>query len=162
MTDKSLLNISTEIETYKPTPHMVVWLDTAIHSESEDISKIADECGIDRTNWYKWRKDPKFNEWFITEWNKRIKAVAWKLDAIGLRMAKRDYRYWEGMQRRVGNLLDPKTLQQINVNNQQNPIPILANLRDEQLDQAIKSGYRSLSFHLDEASSPTDGRSKDE
>lgn len=108
----------TEEKEFHPTPHMLVWLDTAIQLESDNTSEISETCKISRTAWYDWLKDPEFVEWFNAEWDRRIKGHAWKLDVIGMKNSKRDFNYWKAMQQRVGRLEDkPSALQQFNIGN---------------------------------------------
>lgn len=99
-----LLSGSTEATKFIPTPFMDKWIDFALRLQTDDISKIANECGIDRTNWYKWQKVPGFIDWYTATWNHRLRTVGAQLDMIGIMNSKKDYRYWEAMQRRVGNL----------------------------------------------------------
>ena len=91
---------------FKPTPAMRVWLDTAVKLMSDNLSEIERECQISRNNWYEWLKKPGFIEWWRSEWDKRLRAHGWRLDAMGLQRAKRDFKYWESMQKRVGNIAD--------------------------------------------------------
>lgn len=97
---------STLEASFAPTPHMEKWLDTAVKAETEEIKAIAEACGLDRSNWYKWLNQPGFIEWFEAEWNRKLLGNGWKLDLIGLKNAKRDHRYWESMQKRMGRLQD--------------------------------------------------------
>lgn len=106
----------TKSDVYQPTPHMIVWLDTAIQLMTDSVSDISEACKISRTAWYDWLKDDNFRKWFKETWDKKLAGESWKLDAIGFKNAKRDHRYWQDMQKRVGNLVDkPTTLQQYNV-----------------------------------------------
>jgi hypothetical protein len=105
---KELVN-PTDKQLFKPSANQEKWLDTAIQSETDEIAKIAEACGIDRTVWYDWLKKEGFIEWFKGEWDRRLSASGWKLDAIGMRNAKRDHKYWESMQKRVGNLHEDKS-----------------------------------------------------
>lgn len=108
---------STKPEVFSPTPHMIVWLDTAMQLETDSPTDISDKSGIDRTNWYKWLDLVGFIQWFNAEWDRRLKGHAWRLDVIGMKNGKRDFNYWKSMQQRVGNLQDkPSSLQQFNVN----------------------------------------------
>ncbi len=98
------LQNSSDIKPFKPTPGMKVFLDTALRLMTDNIAEITREAGIDESNYYKWlKKKPGFIDWFNTEWNNRLKSVGWKLDAIGMQRAKFDHKYWQDMQRRVGN-----------------------------------------------------------
>ena len=115
MVDLQLQNATIPTD-FKPSPHMIVWLNTAIQSESFVIDEIARISGIAESSYYRWVKLDGFNEWFTNEFNKKLKAQSWKLDIIGMKNAKKDFKYWESMQKRVGNLLDQKT-QNLQINN---------------------------------------------
>lgn len=97
---------STDVAQFKPTPAMMIWLTAAIRTESDSPSEIAEACDpkIDRTNWYKWLDIPGFIDWYNGEWSKKLRSIAPKLDMIGLKNAKKDHKYWQDMQKRVGNL----------------------------------------------------------
>lgn len=100
---------------FKATPAMKVFIDTAIRLMSDNVAEITREAGIDESNYYKWRDLEGFNEWFRAEWDRRLNGVGWKLDVIGIKNAKRDHKYWQDMQRRVGNIKDtPNSLVQVN------------------------------------------------
>lgn len=103
-------NQSTDVVQFVPTPHMLVWLDTAIRTEAESPTEIAAACEpkVDRTNWYKWLELPGFIEWYRGEWDRRLRAHGPRLDVIGLKNARRDHKFWESMQKRVGNLTEGK------------------------------------------------------
>lgn len=115
-TDKSI--DSTKQEEFKPTPHMLVWIDTAMKSGSDVIDEISNLSGVDESTYYGWIKKPEFVEWFNGEWERRLRSQAWKLDQYGMKNAKRDFNYWKAMQNRVGRLEDkPSALQQFNIGN---------------------------------------------
>lgn len=107
----------TDVAQFQPTPHMIVWLDTAIQLETDSITEIAEESHIARKTWYDWLDKPGFIEWFRATWDKKLSGQSWRLDAIGMKNAKRDFKYWESMQRRVGNLIEGKNDTNIQVNN---------------------------------------------
>lgn len=109
-------NNLTKQEEFHPTPHMIVWLDTALQLMTDNISEIERESKITAQSWYNWIKDDGFRLWYRAEWDKRIAMVGPQLDAIGMRQAKRDPKVLELMMKRVGTLTEsPKTLQQFNV-----------------------------------------------
>jgi len=95
---------------FKATPGMKVWLDAAIQSDTDNISEIATACGMDRSAWYDWLDKPGFLEWWEAEWNRKLLGQGWRLDQIGMKNAKRDHRYWESMQKRMGRLQDKPTV----------------------------------------------------
>jgi len=115
MTDNKLQS-ATDNKVFKPTPHMIVWLDTAMKLKTDVIDEISRVSGIEESTWYRWIKDDQFRLWYKAEWDRRLAIFGPQLDAIGLKNAKRDFKYWETMQKRVGNLQEgPKSLQQFNV-----------------------------------------------
>lgn len=131
MTDNQTKDIqqnSTDKQLFRPSAKQEKWLDTAISLETDEITKIAEECEIDRTTWYHWLKTPGFIDWFNAEWDKRLKGHAWKLDAIGMKNAKRDFNYWKGMMQRAGKMQEGG-----NTNIQVNVTPILGGATKEKL-----------------------------
>lgn len=102
---------------FTPTPAMIVWLDTALQLMTDNISEIERASKITAQSWYGWLKDDDFRLWFKTNWDKRLAGESWKLDVIGLRQAKKDHKYWQDMQRRVGNLREDNGTVAVQVNN---------------------------------------------
>lgn len=102
---------------FMPTPHMIVWLDTAVQLMSDTVTEIAAACNITPKTWYEWLKNDDFRLWFKTNWDKRLAGESWKLDVIGLRQARKDHKYWQDMQRRVGNLREDNGTVAVQVNN---------------------------------------------
>lgn len=92
----------TTSDDFKPTPAMRVWVDAAIETMSDNISEIAKVCKVSRQSWYGWVKDRNFVNWYNNEWNVRLKANLWQLDAIGFRKAKLEFKFWEAMQKKLG------------------------------------------------------------
>lgn len=120
MTDNNVAqssNTPTEKEEFKPTPHMIVWLDTAIRIQSDSPTEIANACEVklDRTNWYEWLKRPGFEDWYYEEYKRNRRRWIPTLDKIGMRNAQRDFNYWEAMNKKVGDLDDkPNVAVQVN------------------------------------------------
>lgn len=100
----------TEVKEFQPTPAMRVWLDTAIKTESDSITDIEKASKITAQSWYNWLKLPGFIEWYDAEWTRMLSGFGWKLDVIGMKNAKKDHRYWESMQKRMGRLQDKPTV----------------------------------------------------
>ncbi len=117
---------------FKPSTNQEKWVDTAIRIGDLSPSKVSEECSIDRTRWYDWIKDEQFIVWFRAEWDKWIRAYGPALDLMGIKKAANDFRYWESMQRRVGNIVDsPKSLQQINVGSESGNTITFVNFKNE-------------------------------
>lgn len=110
---------SKDVAQFLPTPHMIVWLDTAIQLETDSITEIAEVSRVDKSTWYTWLDKPGFIDWFRATWEKKLSGQSWRLDAIGMKNAKRDFKYWESMQKRVGNLTERNT-PSVQVNTQVN------------------------------------------
>lgn len=130
MADNIVTQESTELtkqKEFKPTPSMIVWLDTAMRLMTDNISEIERESSITAQAWYKWLKDDEFKLWFKREWDKKIAIIGPALDVTGFKMAKRgSFPHWESMQKRVGNLQEKGTSVQIN-----NFVPILGGATKE-------------------------------
>jgi len=114
-----VLTETTDKPIFKPTPAMRLWIEAELKLMTDNISEIAHECSLERSNWYKWIKDDGFIAWYRAEWNKLLQSQGPTLDKIGLRFSKRgDYKFWEAMQKRVGNLKDDnKTTVPVQINN---------------------------------------------
>jgi len=100
---------STEIVSFKPTPAMIVWVETAIRLGTLKPAAISKESNISRTNWSrgKWLGKEGFYDWFVNEWRKRRSHIIPQLDAIGLHHAlKGDFSFWKAMNKKVGDLPD--------------------------------------------------------
>lgn len=116
MTEKQLATTQTELSknttqevNFKPTSSMKLWVAASIQLGTDNITNIAEECGVDRKNWYVWLKKPGFMEWYEQEMQRSVVLLRQKLDNIGIKKAATDYRYFEAMQRIVGrDLLDDK------------------------------------------------------
>lgn len=102
---------------FTPTPAMIVWLDTALQLMTDNISEIERQSKITAQSWYGWIKNDDFRLWFRENWDKRLAGESWKLDVIGLRQARKDHKYWQDMQRRVGNLREDNGTVAVQVNN---------------------------------------------
>lgn len=94
--------ISTKTRQFNPTSSMQIWVATSISLSSDNISEIAQECGIDRTSWYKWLQHPKFLEWYEKERERNLVLLRQKLDNIGIKKSKSDFQYWKAMQKIAG------------------------------------------------------------
>ena len=83
---------------------MIVFVETAVKLGTDNVAEITRKTGIDESTYYKWKKDPQFVSWMNEYANYLIRGDGWKLQNIGMRKAKQDHRYWESMQKIVGNI----------------------------------------------------------
>lgn len=98
-TQKTLETTFTELTGFKPNKQQLGWLKSALDPTVQPtIKAIATDCGVNRENWYKWLKNPKFVEWFSTAWKKGMERTEWFFDKVGMVQATKDYRYFEAMQ----------------------------------------------------------------
>lgn len=108
MSEKTIEPISSEstaIEVFKPTPHMIVWLDTAIQMIGEPIEKIALESGIDPSTYYSWKKNPQWVDWYTEEYKKRRSRLIPQLDAIAMKYAnKGSFSHLELLNAKAGDI----------------------------------------------------------
>lgn len=103
---------SSEPDQFRPTSSMKIWVATSVQLKTENISTIAKECGLDRKNWYVWIKRPGFLEWYAEELDRLRVIMRQRLDNIGLKMAEKDFRYFEVMQKVLGRDLSDKEPEQ--------------------------------------------------
>ena len=95
----------TELTIFKPTAQMLKWLKSALDPEvTPTISAIAEDCSVNRENWYKWRKRPEFKKWWVGVWEAGMADAEWYLDKVGLLKATIDHRYWRDLQMKYHNL----------------------------------------------------------
>lgn len=113
--------IQTKEKEWRPTPAMIVWLDTATEMQTDVISDISEACRITRDSWYRWLKDPQFEDWYWEQYDKRTRRWKPTVDAIGLKFAKRgSAEHFKYLAQRVGNIKE-----QGNTNIQINVSPIV-------------------------------------
>lgn len=99
--------ISTEKAVFKPTPYMIVFLQTAVQYMPETVKETAELCGMDRTLWYDWVKKDGFMDWYLDEYSKARRGIIPKLDSIGMKYAKKgSYPHWKDMNKKAGENLD--------------------------------------------------------
>jgi hypothetical protein len=96
---------------FKPTPTMEKWVAIAIQSGSDNVAEICRETQVTESAYYQWKKNPQFSKWMNDYANQLIRGDGWKLQNIGMRNAKRDFRYWESMQKIVGNINETSQVQ---------------------------------------------------
>lgn len=111
----------TELKDFKPTPHMLVWLDTQVQIQTDVVDEIARQSNIAEMSWYRWIKQDGFEDWYWAEYDRRTRRWKPTVDAIGMKFAKRgSAEHFKYLAQRVGNLREekqPQQLQQINGNN---------------------------------------------
>jgi hypothetical protein len=98
------------------TPAMKVWLDTAIETQSDSPTEIAEKSGLDKSSWYKWLKLPGFEDWYYENYKKQRRRWLPTLDKMGLKNAAKDYNYWKDMRKAAGEDVESKGTT-INLNN---------------------------------------------
>lgn len=107
----------TDKKEFQPTPHMIVWLDTQIRTGSDVIDEIARESKVADATWYTWLQKPGFEDWYWTEYDRRVRRWKPTVDALGLKYARKGSpQHFEYLAKRVGNIQEkPGTLQQFNI-----------------------------------------------
>lgn len=119
--NNSSQNSTDIVKPFEPTKGMARWLQANIDlGYTASVTDISKEADLDRHNWYDWIKDPRFVDWWDQEWQQYLKINRWKLDAIGMKKAEREFNFWHDMQIRVGNLQNKddksNTMVQVNTN----------------------------------------------
>lgn len=89
---------------FVPTNKMIKWLDYSIQNPNDTNAEIARKTNIAEQSLYRWRENLDFLRWYKAEWDKRLVQYGPKLDVIGLKNSADNYKYWQAMQQRVGNL----------------------------------------------------------
>lgn len=107
------LNKVEENPVYKPTPTMEKFVEIAVQLGTDNVAEICRQTELSEAAYYKWKKDPGFIKWMNEYANQLIKGDGWKLNNMGMKNAKRDFRYWESMMEVVGNLPKANNTQNI-------------------------------------------------
>lgn len=108
-TKTKLQKDSTNPIAFSPTPHMILWVDTAVILMSDSPQRIADESGIDRTSYYKWIKLPGFYDWYVEAYRSKRSRLIPQLDAIAMKHAKKgSYQHLEVLMRKAGDMPESK------------------------------------------------------
>lgn len=109
-----------EVVPFEPSRGMLRWFAAAVElGPNASITEVAKKAELDRSNWYLWLEKDGFVEWWDEQWGKFLRLNRWKLDAIGMKQAERNYDYWRTMMERVGNIVPektPATANQFNIN----------------------------------------------
>lgn len=88
---------------FHPTRGMQAFLEAALDPDVRTtIAATARAAGIDRRNWWLWKRDEAFSLWFENKWREGSRGLEWILDKIGIEKARKDFRYWDAMQRKYG------------------------------------------------------------
>lgn len=91
-------------EIFKPTALMEKFVEIAVQLGTDNVSEIVRNTSMAESTYYEWKKNPQFITWMNEYANSLIKGDGWKLNNIGMKKAKHDHRYWESMQKIVGNI----------------------------------------------------------
>ncbi len=85
------------------TRAMQAFLDAALDPDvPATVAATAKAAGIDRDNWWLWKREANFRRWFQSAWSENCGSLKWILDKIGIEKARKDFRYWDAMQRKYG------------------------------------------------------------
>ena len=97
--------IETGSQNFTPSAEMKRWLSASFNlGYGANIIAVAKEAKVSRRSWYYWLETDEFVKWWDRMWQKHLLGMRWKLDAIGMKKAEKDYEYWKTMMERVGNL----------------------------------------------------------
>jgi hypothetical protein len=101
---KSIIAKDAEIvQQFKPTPHMQIWLDTAIELQSDSPTEISAVAEQRRENWYDWLKVPGFEDWYYENYKKERRRWLPTLDRMGMEESgKGKYDFWKDMRKAAG------------------------------------------------------------
>lgn len=94
---------------FEPTNTMLKWFDTAVDlGYTASISQVSEVSGVARSMWYDWMKKDGFAGWWDSQWQQYFNSNRWKLKAIGMKQAERNYDYWHDMMTASGQLAEAK------------------------------------------------------
>lgn len=105
-------------EPFKPTNGMLKWFDAALElGYGASISDVAVKSELQRSNWYEWINKEGFEEWWDAQWQQYFSMNRWKLKAMGMKQAERNYDYWHDMMQASGQLSSGQSTIAVQVNN---------------------------------------------
>jgi len=88
---------------FYPTRAMQAFLEAALDPDvPTTIAATARAAGVHPSNWRLWKGAGAFSRWFQREWQEGSGGLVWILDKIGIEKARKDFRYWDAMQRKYG------------------------------------------------------------
>lgn len=94
-----------DLQRFTPSAPMKTWLATSFDlGYGASILAVSESAKVSRRSWYNWIENDEFVKWWDKMWQKHLLGMRWKLDAIGMKKAEKDYEYWKDMMKRVGNL----------------------------------------------------------
>lgn len=102
------------VQDFKPTPGMILWLNTQLETRSDSPTYISKKSGLSKTNWYDWLKKDGFEDWYYKAYEEKTRRWRPYLDAIGLKKARNEFKYWDRMQDIAGRQEDK---QEVQINN---------------------------------------------
>lgn len=105
------------LQKFTPTAKMKQWLSSAFElGYGANLTEVAEKAKVSRQSWYDWIENDVFVKWWDKMWQKHLLGMRWRLDAIGMERAEKDYTYWKDMMRRVGNLPEEQAVSaQVNI-----------------------------------------------
>jgi hypothetical protein len=87
-----------------PSNDMIKALKASMDMETKPtVSAMMDKAGLERTQWYRWIKDPRFVSWWNGLWQEYMRSQVFHLDKISFMKAASDFRYMELMQTKYAN-----------------------------------------------------------
>ena len=103
MTKDITANDERIVNNFIPTPSMEKWLDTQVELKTDSPGEISKHSLLTKQAWYKWLKQPGFEDWYYAEYDKKIRRYRPRLDAIGMKQSEKgSYNHWKDMQRFAG------------------------------------------------------------
>ncbi|PWT73646.1 MAG: hypothetical protein C5B59_12695 [Bacteroidetes bacterium] len=115
--ENGVVNGANESQPFKPTPHMIAYLETASQMVGESITTICESCGIDHSTVSRWKQVPGWYDWYVAEYRKRRHRLIPELDEIAMKYAKRgSFQHLELLNGKAGDLPQkaPDTAVQVN------------------------------------------------
>ncbi|KKL49703.1 hypothetical protein LCGC14_2312880 [marine sediment metagenome] len=94
-----------DLQKFTPSSPMKKWLVTSFDlGYGASVSTVSKAAKVSRRSWYNWIEIDQFVKWWDGMWQKHLMGMRWRLDAIGMKKAEKEYEYWKEMMVRTGNL----------------------------------------------------------
>ena len=91
-----------------PTPKQIAYLQALVDPDVPwTISGTCKAAGVNRGSYYEWLKDENFCKWMKEQHDKIMAKMIPHLAKVAWKMAPKDFRYFEFLQRKFGGVQTP-------------------------------------------------------
>lgn len=95
------------VTSFKPTPKMLKLAQSAMNIDiSTSVTAWCEHAGVSRVQWYRWKQQAGFIEWFNTIVRQQLEEFRAHLLSEGIKRAlSGDFRFWKVLMEKMGEYL---------------------------------------------------------